>query len=186
MKKSSYSLLAILAAILAYITGKPPVAPNPTPSPTPTASATATVSPTVAPTAIPTPSLAETPAPTPPLEYLCKLPPVVGESVCNEKPTEPEDHPTFMDAVMSAQDSAEENGFVKDGKVTNEVGYTNEVVRILRVSGYCAINGRQGGHTSDDEVWVKNSNSFSEHYDIVTARREPWTNYAAICRKAKF
>ena len=79
---------------------------------------------------------------------------------------------------MYAQDVAEENGFVKDGLV--QPGYLNEVVRLLRVTGYCANAGQE------DEVWVKNSNAFSEHYDIITSKNEPWTKYAAICRPAKF
>lgn len=176
MKKRLSALLAAVLASLALW-----FAPKLSPAPTPTTPPEASPTPSQAP---PEPSPA--PLPTPPLAYLCKLPPAEGPSVCNEKPSDPQDYPRFQDPLMSAQDSADENGFVKNGKVIDEAAYTNEVVRILRVSGYCAINGRQAGHTSDDEVWIKDSNAFSEHYDIVTGAGEPWTKYASICRQAKF
>lgn len=165
------SILGFLAALGLWF-GRPPVTNPPTPTETPS------------PTPVPSPSPA--PLPTPPLAYLCKLPPQTEPSKCVENPIDDVDRPFFMEALMSAQDSAEENGFIKNGLVVDEVAYMNEVVRILRVSGYCAINGREGGHTSDDEVWIKNENSFSEHYDILTAAGAPWTKYAAICRHAKF
>lgn len=177
MKKKFSAGLAAFFAFLAYwIVNIPDGGQKPTP--TPTATATATPEPS------PSPSL--TPLPTPPLAYLCKLPPQTLPSTCIDNPSDDQDRPWFMDALMSAQDSAEENGFVKDGLVVDDVAYMNEVVRILRVSGYCAMNGREGGHTSDDEVWIRNSGSFSENYDIITSRHEPWTKYAAKCVPSKF
>ena len=174
-RKSSYSLLAILAAILAYITGKAPVDPNPTPSPTPTPSATATAP--VVPTALPIPSPAATPTPTP-QPNLCALPPSVGPA-CEYKPS---DEAQYRDAVSAAQDTAAQNGFVTEsGKVVGERRYTDEVVRILISRGYCATNGLP------DEVWVKkDTNAFSEHYDIVTSSNDVWQHFAAKCRPAHF
>jgi hypothetical protein len=87
-----------------------------------------------------------------------------------------------MDAVRTAQDQAEANGFVKDGLVVPTIrAYTSEVVRLLRVSGYCATN-----EIIEDEVAIKNSNAFSEAYDIVTSKSEPWTKFSAICRPSRF
>lgn len=171
-KKLSALLLAVIAALGIYVRPKPPV-PLPEPSPTPTA--------TAAPTASPEPSSSV--LPTPPLAYLCGLPETGGTGECIEKPITPSN---FREMVSWAQKRAAENGFVKDGKVTNEDAYTNEVVRLIRVDGYCAINGRQGGHTSGDEAWVKDSNGFSEHMDIVSSDGSPILIYAARCVPAKF
>jgi len=168
-KRLAAFFAAILAAIGLWTKPKPPQ-PLPGPSPTPEASASPSASPGVS------------PLPTPPLAYLCQLEPSQEPMVCTENPSDPPDYPQFQDAVMSAQDMAEENGFVKDGLVRPSTrAYTSEVTRLLRVMGYCATN-----ELLEDEVMVKNSNSFSESYDIVTSHGQPWTKYAAICRHARF
>ena len=154
-----------LLLVLALSSCVPP-APQPTPSPTPTA----------APTAFPTPS----PAATPPGDA-CKLPPSTGACV---------DHPQaeamYRDQVVQAQAQAAENGFANGGQVISEDAYSTEVARLLRGKGYCAINGRFGGHTSGDEVWIKATNGFSEHWDVVSGAGRVITLFAARCAPAGF
>ena len=152
--------------------------PHPTPgdpTPTPTATATATVEPT--PTPFATPSPAATPTPAVPQ---CLLLPSTG--TCAESPGAEK----FRAELMVAQDQAELNGFVKDGLVVGEKAYTDEVARLLRLNGLCAINGREGGHTGDDEVWLKSTNSASYHYDIVVRDGSPMTHFASLCKPARF
>jgi hypothetical protein len=146
--------------------------PEPPLTPTPTASVTPVS--TVEPTVPPTPSPAQTPTPG------CALGPSTGR--CEDRPS---DASWFIEAVSHAQEHAAIR-FVRDGHVINEAQYTNEVARLLREQGYCAINGHEAGHTSDDEVWVKNVNQRSEHFDIVTGDGSPWTHYAAKCVPAAF
>lgn len=171
------SVLALLAAWRIY---RPSPGPSPTPGPTPvaTASPEPSSSPTPAPSASPEPSA----LPTPPGAALCRLPPSNGG--CD---FDLNGRGEYGEAVFMAQEQAKDNGFlVPGGKVKDEALYTNEVARLLRLEGYCAINGREGGHTSDDEVWVKFSNQFSLHYDIIRSDGEPILIYAARCTPAKF
>lgn len=152
------------------------VGPLPAPSPTPVA--TASPEPTSEPTALPTPTTFPTPTGT----DLCRLPPSNGG--CD---FDLNGRGEYGEAVFMAQEQAKDNGYlVPGGKVKDEALYTNEVARLLRMDGYCAINGREGGHTSDDEVWVKFSNQFSLHYDIIRSDGEPILIYAARCTPAKF
>lgn len=73
--------------------------------------------------------------------------------------------------------------FDDDGRVMDEVEYTAEVAKILRERmGLCAIPGT----TVIDEVWVKNTNQFSEHWDVVRADGHPISLYAARCAPAAF
>lgn len=176
MKNTRYTLVGIIMAILAYFAGNGAINPGPTPSPSPTPSASA--EPTVLPTALPTPSPAATPTPTPSPAPACALPPSQGPA-CEDNPT---DAAQYRDAVTAAQDTAAKNGFVTEsGKVVGERRYTDEVVRILISRGYCATNGLP------DEVWVKrDTNAFSEHYDIVTSSNDVWQHFAAKCRPAHF
>lgn len=167
------SMLALLAAWGIY---RPSPGPSPTPSPTPVA--TASPEPTSEPTALPTPTTFPTPTGT----DLCRLPPSNGG--CD---FDLNGRGEYGEAVFMAQEQAKDNGYlVPGGKVKDEALYTNEVARLLRMDGYCAINGREGGHTSDDEVWVKFSNQFSLHYDIIRSDGVPILLYAARCTPAKF
>lgn len=147
-----------------------PVPPVPQPNPTPTATAT----PEPTPTALPTPPPAATPTPSPEPPR-CVLPP--SDGICEDRPTST---PRFIDVVLAAQSEAAQNGFVENGKVKDEIAYTTEVSRLIRLKGFCSINGLA------DEVWVKDSNGFSEHYDVVISTGDVWTHYAARCAPAKF
>lgn len=60
--------------------------------------------------------------------------------------------------------------------------YHEEVVKVLRETGLCAI-------FDGEEVAVKNTNDFSDQYDIITASGfVRWGDgaYAATCRPARF
>lgn len=158
----------------------PPI-PVPTPSPTPVQ--TPSPGPTATPTALPTPSPEPTATPTPEAPR-CNLPPSTS-SKCEEH--NPVGDPELTRAVIEAQAQAAKNGYVdKDGIVIGEAAYSNEVARLVRAKGYCAINGRLGGHTSDDEIWQKANNAKSYHYDIVTGEGRVWTKLAATCEQAAF
>ena len=153
------TLAASLAACLPLL---PPV-PVATPTPSPTATATAT------------PSITPIP-PTPPV-YACQLP--ASDGVCEDKP---KSAPLYQEAVWDAQNQVAIAGKLigQDGIIPDEVAYTAEVARLLLVAGYCSTNGLA------DEVWVKKTNDFSEHYDIVRSDRVVINLYAARCAKAKF
>ena len=87
---------------------------------------------------------------------------------------------TLVSTAARAQINAGENGFIVDGKVESPAIYTAEVARILRTNGYCAIS-------DNDEVLVKDSNDFSEHFDLVIGgSNEVWQKMAAKCRPAFF
>lgn len=175
-KKISIFFASVFAAIAAWLGVTPAPTPGPTPSPTVVATAT--------PEASPVPSATATPTtfPTPTGTELCRLPPSNGG--CD---FDLNGRGEYGEAVFMAQEQAKDNGYlVPGGRVKDEALYTNEVARLLRMDGYCAINGREGGHTSDDEVWVKFSNQFSLHYDIIRSDGVPILIYAARCTPAKF
>lgn len=175
-QKWSAFLASLLAALGIYFRPAPP--PAPVPTPTPTATATTTALPTAQPTLAPLPT--PTPAPT---VAQCPLPP--SGSKCQFAP-----NITITSAwehrVRVAQAGAELNGFVVNGYVKDAKKYLDEVARILRLDGLCSINGRDGGHTDDDEVWVRDSIGFSEHFDLIVGDGRVWTHYAARCSPARF
>jgi hypothetical protein len=161
--KQRGGIMAFLVAVLIALGlwAPSPVPPQPEPTPTPTAS------PTPAPSALPTPEL----------PWLCKLPESTGTCVFP-----PVIDPVFAHAVEDAQARVPNEFYDVDGKIRNEHAYVLEVIRWLRVAGYCAIQGT----TVADEVWIKASNEFSEHWDIVRADNAPITLYAARCAPAAF
>ena len=146
----------------------PPQDASPTPEPTQEPSQT----PEVTPTAFPEPSPAAT-------VQMCDLPPSSAlQESCEDRPSE---EPKFWEDVTEAQRLAAANGYTVGSDVVNEVLYTTEVARILRSMGLCASS-----QVLPDEVWVKDSNDFSEHFDIVTSEGKVWQQYAAKCSPAKF
>jgi len=65
-----------------------------------------------------------------------------------------------------------------DGESALEVGrYVDETVENLRREGFCALN-------DGEEVAVKNSNDFSEQFDIISAAGNVILIYTATCRPA--
>lgn len=162
---------------------KPPGPPaTPTPPPSPTVEATPTPSPE--PTVFPTPSPAATPTPSPVPDPCAALAASTGH--CEENPTTPS---LFMHIVKEAQHEAEDAGVSVSGKIADEVAYLKFVSERMKHKGICAINGRQGGHTSDDELWVKLTNAESEHFDLIAGdegARYAWIKYMVRCRGAAF
>lgn len=175
-------LLAILT-LGAAIQCPPAKFPPPFPSPTAAPTITATPTPTPEPTALPTPSPAATATPTPAPDP-CNLPRSTG--TCQHRPSEPS---PFAQAVKDAQVEAEFAGYSIDGHIGSPGAYIDFVARRIKARGFCAINGRQGGHTEDDEVWVKLSNIESGHFDLVAGpngAKYAWFSYESRCAPAGF
>ena len=79
-----------------------------------------------------------------------------------------------------------EKDYVIDGKVKDPKAYLDEIARRLRLKGFCSINGANGGHTSFDEVWIKDTNAFSDHFDLIRSDGAPIRIFAARCTRAQF
>lgn len=147
----------------------------PTPKPTPT------------PTATPNPSATPTPAPIPPSSASCGLPPSrPSNPVCtDERPVlrgqveraitaVTQQYPELFDFSSNRCD----NCYL----VKNVNRYTAELVRALAAEGVCAL-------WDGEEMAAKNSNAFSEQYDVLLAsdhiRRGPGA-YRGVCWPALF
>lgn len=171
MNRAQGGFLAFVLAILAALGLWNPSPVPPQPTPTPTATQTPATSPTIEPTALPTPSVAPTPSP----EDGCVLPPSTGQCVQH-----PGGRGEFRDVVEKAQAQIPARFFKEDGTVKNEAEYTAAVAKVIRILGYCAVDGQA------DEVWVKKMNEFSEHWDIVRSDGSPITLRASVCKPAYF
>ncbi len=157
----------------------PVVGATPTPSPSPS------TTPSPSPSASPSPSPSATPTPAP--SASCSL----GAS----NPSSPSctDDPAQLwgtvDAALTAAVNSRPALFnLRDKKcdncyrVVDVAGYIVEVQRQLTALGVCA---RYDG----EEMAVKDSNGFSEQYDILTAdnyMRRGAGNYRGVCRPAIF
>ncbi len=89
----------------------------------------------------------------------------------------------IVDAAIE-QIQREQPNLFSGSRVLNPTAYVQGVARILeqRNPGFCA---RQGG--PEDEVAVKNSNGFSEQFDILFAAGSVRTGgYTVTCRPARF
>jgi hypothetical protein len=171
----------ILAAAISVPECKlPPAPPNPSPTATATPEASPSASPSPSPAPSPTPLPTAFPAPTSaatatPTES-CVL--EASDGQCENNPATAA---SYADAVRSAQNEAREANLVFGDKIAiPEKEYTAWIARKLRSNGYCARNGL------DDEVWVKKTNVFSEHFDIVTSEGFIWLKFAALCKPSKF
>jgi hypothetical protein len=155
------------------------VLPNPIPSATPTP---------------PVPGASASPAPQPsataaPVTSSCRLPSMAecggpedpaGVFGCCTK----EGNSLFLDIVDTAiaQIQREQPNLFSGDRVLNPNAYVQGVARILETRGFCA---RQGG--PEDEVAVKNSNGFSEQFDILFSSGIVRTGgYTVTCRPARF
>jgi hypothetical protein len=153
----------------------PVILPTPAPTPVPT--------PTPTPAPVPTP----TPSSAPPSSSSCSLP--------ASSPSSPScgmDSPQFAGQVDAAQTTATQNHpeyFDFNNKicpncylVTNVGGYVAAVQKALAAKGICSFY-------DGEELGVKDSNSYSEQYDILVAdnhmRRLPGM-YRGDCRPAVF
>ncbi len=152
----------------------PVILPTPKPTPKPT----------------PTPTPAPTPAPTPTPDT-----PTGSCSLPASNPSSPrctDESPQFLSqmetAITAVTTSHPEYFDFNDKKcddcyyVKNVDGYLNGVIKQLNKQGVCA-------HYDGEEMAVKNSNAFSEQWDILLAsdhmRRGPGS-YRGVCRPAVF
>jgi hypothetical protein len=150
-----------------------PTAPPPTQPPAP---APQNPGPTPNPGATPGP-----PPPPPPPSGSCSLPPGGGAGVnC------PVEGPSFQGDVEAAINQLIQQRpdiFSGGGSapfVVKHSEYMNGVVANLRNRGLCAIVD------SDDEIAVKNTNAFSDQYDILLSTGQVRRAYTATCRPAWF
>lgn len=120
------------------------------------------------PAATPAPA---TPAP-PAQTYGCGLPRGTGLGRNCER-----EDPQFMDAINEAIDKTidEHPEFFAGG--IDVGGYMDEVVENLRRRGFCALN-------DGEEIAIKNSNDFSEQYDIISGGGNVLRAYMGTCRPA--
>ncbi len=155
----------------------PVVAPAPTPSPSPSAT----------PTPGPSPSPSPSPTPTPIPDASCGLGPSnPSNPSCTDDASQLW---STVDAALTAAVNRRPDLFnLRDKKCDNcyrvlDVGgYIVEVQRQLTALGVCA-------HYDGEEMAVKESNAFSEQYDILTAdnyMRRGAANYRGVCRPAVF
>jgi hypothetical protein len=158
----------------------PPTAPSLSPiAPVP-------IGPAPAPTPIPQPGVSPTPqASPPPSSAACRLPPGTGSGEnC------PRISPVFLGDVQDAINQliqAQPTLFVKQAcegcyVVTDPDAYISGVVQQLSRRGLCATY-------DGEELAVKNSNDFSEQYDILSAGnavRSGGESYRATCKPAWF
>jgi hypothetical protein len=90
----------------------------------------------------------------------------------------PKAAPQFMDAVNAAIDKAmEERPELFRNLLATGGEYMDEVVENLRRAGYCALN-------DGEEIAVKNSNDFSEQYDILSSGGHVLRAYMVTCYPA--
>lgn len=151
------------------------VLPNPVPSATPTPGGSGSPSPQ------PSASL-------PPTTSSCRLSTMPECGAAEDPPgvfgcCKKEDS-LFLDAVDTAvaQIQREQPNLFSGDRVLNPNAYVQGVARILEQRGLCA---RQG--SPEDEVAVKNSNGFSEQFDILFSSGGVRTGgYTVTCRPARF
>jgi len=188
-KSATYTLTARAgtstanATVTVTVAGAPAGAtPTPTPSPTPTPAPT--------PTPSPSPSKSPSPSPTPSASGGCRLPsnPECGKAegpkgvwgCCKE-----EKDWQFGEIVEKAIEKIqiERPQLFNGDTVKNHDAYVQGVAEILqRDYGVCS---KQGG--PDDEIGVKNSNGFSEQFDILLSSGKIRRNgYTVTCRPARF
>lgn len=154
----------------------PPVGPLPSPGPV----GSVVPVPSTSPTATPPPGSSPTPSPSgtaTPNQGTCNLAPMPEGSPCREE------SPRFQTQVEAAQADVLRTrpDLFSGGVVRSEDAYVQEVARVLRTRGLCAV---QGG--PKDEVAVKSTNDFNDQYDIVLGSGQPWTSYQVTCRPARF
>ncbi len=168
---------AAASTILVSVAGAPAASPTPTPTPTPS------------PTPTPTPSPSATPTPSP-SAGACRLSSMAecgraegpkGVYGCCKEERDWE----FGEIVERAIDKiqSERPQLFNGDTVRDHNAYVRGVAEILqRDFGVCS---KQGG--PEDEVAVKNSNGFSEQFDILLSSGKIRRNgYTVTCRPARF
>ena len=163
---------------------------DPEPAEPPTAPAPLAVQPQVNPVGEAQPPLAASPAPEgsqpawiPPGTFACPLGPGAVDTPCDSEP------PVFAGAVNAAIDKvvAEQRDLFPGGDITarvfDEEAIHVAVAHVLQAQGYCA-----GWDLID--LQVRDSNAFSERYDLFDARgffyEDPAKRVRSTCRPADF
>ncbi len=183
-------LLAACNLISNVITEKLPSEPTQTVTPAPL---TPIVIPVILPTPTPPPPTTQPPLPgptpgpnPPPTSNGCSLPSQSPATTCAYgTPMFAADIEWAIDQVINTKpqyfDMTDQRGY-RAPRVLNEQGYTGSLVQVLGGRGYCAT-------WDGEEIALKNTNSFNEQYDILTAggyvRRGPGA-YRSTCRPAWF
>ena len=86
--------------------------------------------------------------------------------------------PQFQDAINAAIDKTmDEKPEIFRDLLANGTEYMDTVVDNLRKAGFCALN-------DGEEIAIKNSNDFSEQYDILSSGGNVLRAYMATCRPA--
>jgi hypothetical protein len=182
-------LLFALSACEA-IKGETPTEPTPTASLPPLAIPVILPKPVATPTPAPTPKPTPTPAATPeptPAASSCSLPPSnpASPSCTDESPRLFGDVDNALNlAVKAHPEYFDQNNKKCDNcyYVKNVAGYVAEVERQLSALGVCS-------YWDGEELAVKDSNGYSEQYDILTASehmRRGVGSYRGVCRPSWF
>ncbi len=167
MKQAARALLLLLACLGAGCeAGDPGGSPDPLPSPSPSPS--------------PEPSPSPSPSPTPSAAG-CFIPDLPDCDGCCRKGG----NKSFAGPVRDAIDTVrrEQPELFKSGDGVKDLdGFVNGVVKELREMGLCAVRGGP-----PDEVGVKETNEFSEQYDIHTSdRKVRYGGLTVTCRPPRF
>jgi hypothetical protein len=190
--RRSVSLVAVATLVGCHtITEELPTQPTPSPSAAPIAIPIIVPAPAPTPTPTPEPPTQPAPNPTPqptppPPSSSCQLPPQSPAYSCSRTAG------VFLGDVERVlnQIVRDEPGIFNQNdkicpncyRVLNQGRYTSGVVRRLEQLGYCAI-------WDGEEIAIKNTNTFNEQYDILTAAgyiRRGEGSYRATCRPAWF
>lgn len=148
----------------------PPPEPTPAPKPTPN----------------PSPATPE-PPPLPPIA--CKLPsrpecgapgPEAGPWGCCSREGREDNYLEAVEEAIAFTRTDKPSLF--DGnRIVNTDAYRMAVVTYLRLHGYCAALGGP-----EDEIAVKQTNDFSEQYDIIIGDNQIGAFQAVVCKPARF
>jgi hypothetical protein len=144
--------------------------------------------PTPAPTLAPRPSPSPTATPEP-AGLTCTVPAIPNPEPCYAwaKPKKPNFLSQVFDAIHTVQSEKPELFEIQgnDVVVLKQDAYMRSVVKVLeRDFGLCAAYGVRG--LPGDEISVKNSNDWSEQFDILTGQNTTWWNWTVTCRPAVF
>jgi hypothetical protein len=153
--------------------------PIPTPPPTLPPAPPSQPAPGPAPSAGPNPT--PPPAAPPPTGGSCSLPP--GGGAGQNCPAESASFQSEVESSINQLIQQRPDIFSGGGSapvVVKHSEYMNGVVANLRARGLCAIVD------SEDEIAVKNTNAFSDQYDILLSTGQVRRAYTATCRPAWF
>jgi hypothetical protein len=135
------------------------------------------------PTAVVTPPPAPAPEPTPVKIFGCGLPRGAGDGrrCFRESPSFQGEINDAIEKVIAEHpeyfDFGTDRGVPRDFRVLDVPRYVDEVVYNLRSAGFCAFN-------DGEEIGLKNSNDFSDQYDIITGHGYILRGYTVTCYPA--